>query len=72
MELKPCPVCGGNPKLYKRRSKVYYECNGDCWTCTKDFSTELEARKAWNQLADKYAQEDTRHPELLEVDNATD
>lgn len=50
VELKSCPYCGGKPKLHKHKSKWYYECNGDCWTRTKDFWSVSEAREAWNQI----------------------
>lgn len=30
MELNTCPNCGGHPKLHKKRSQYYYECDSDC------------------------------------------
>lgn len=49
-ELKSCPYCGGKPKLHKHKHKYYYECNGDCWTRTKDFWSVSEALEAWNRI----------------------
>lgn len=31
IELKPCPNCGGEPRLHKTsRGKFRYECSSDC------------------------------------------
>lgn len=49
-KLKNCPNCGGVPKLHKRRSKFYYECDGDCWTRTHTHLNASEAAKEWNSL----------------------
>ena len=49
--LQDCPNCGGRPKLRKRNKyKVYYECDGDCWTQTNKYYTEEEAAREWNSL----------------------
>ena len=49
-KLNPCPNCGGTPKLHKRKKKVYYACNFDCWTRTSAYEDEADARQAWNAL----------------------
>lgn len=49
-ELKQCPNCGGLPRLYRKRNKVFYECNGDCWTRTHAYYNEADAAKEWNTL----------------------
>lgn len=49
-ELKPCPNCGGTPSLHKKRNKVFYECNGDCWTRTHYHYNMKGAAKEWNSL----------------------
>lgn len=48
--LQPCPYCGASPKLLKKKNKVYYECNGDCWASTKAHWDEADARTEWNSL----------------------
>lgn len=48
--VKACPNCGGYPRLKRKRNKFYYECDGDCWTQTKKYSSEYDARLAWNSL----------------------
>ena len=49
-EMNPCPNCGGIPVLRKHRNKVYYECNGDCWTRTHSYYAEEDAAEEWNSL----------------------
>lgn len=50
IELQRCPNCGGPAKLHTRRSKFYYECDGDCWTSTGLYSTQEGAAREWNRL----------------------
>lgn len=52
IKLQPCPNCGGKPKLRKksRFGKVWYECDGDCWTQTDKYWDEQDARNEWNGL----------------------
>lgn len=49
-ELKQCPNCGGFPKLHRKGNRVFYECNGDCWTRTHAYYDEADAAKEWNNL----------------------
>lgn len=57
-ELKPCPFCGEDAKVYKLpsiyRNRSYYgiECgSNECITLTMsaDYRTEQEAIEAWNR-----------------------
>ena len=50
LELKQCPNCGGFPRLHKKRNKVFYECDGDCWTRTRAYYEEAVAAREWNTL----------------------
>ena len=50
MPLQMCPNCGGLPRLKHRRHKVYYECDGDCWTQTHKYLFKEDAAKEWNSL----------------------
>ena len=51
-ELQRCPNCGGSAKLHKtgQFGKVWYECDGDCWTQTDQYWDEKDARAEWNSL----------------------
>lgn len=49
-ELKSCPKCGGTGKLHKRNRKFYVECDGDCWTQTKKYTSANLAIRAWNEM----------------------
>lgn len=65
-ELKPCPFCGGEPKIVKERRYPNYESNGiDAWRVecrTFDcpiryanytyFTRRYKAIEAWNRRAD--------------------
>ena len=48
VELKPCPNCGGPPKIHKTHKKFYVECDGDCWTQTGKHWYQEDAVKEWN------------------------
>jgi hypothetical protein len=51
IELQRCPNCGSElVKLNKSRSRVWYECDGDCWTQGDKCHTVEEAAKSWNTL----------------------
>ena len=44
IELKPCPNCGGEPRLHKTsRGKFRYECSSDCWLHTSNYWQESDA-----------------------------
>lgn len=67
VELKPCPICGSDPKLqisrngYGRRSKVVYghTCSnpkcGWSYACTT-YSNLEEANSEWNKKVDRKEQ----------------
>lgn len=53
-ELKPCPFCGGKPRVQEHRYVGYASTFGvvclDCCCETRPFfDTEEEAIKAWNR-----------------------
>lgn len=53
MPLQCCPVCGGPPKLHKKKSsswRYWYECDGNCWTQTDKHSTPEDAAAEWQSL----------------------
>jgi hypothetical protein len=64
-ELKPCPYCGGTPKLYQKGYKFYYECDGDCWTQTHKHYDIGDAVIEWNNLERK--EENNRDTYIQEV-----
>ena len=51
-ELQTCPNCGDSAKLHKtgQFGKVWYECDGDCWTQTDKYWNEKDARAEWNSI----------------------
>lgn len=46
-ELKPCPFCGGEPKVTERNGLSFFWC-GECGTTSK-IAKESEAREDWNR-----------------------
>lgn len=55
IELKPCPFCGGDGKLFVLYDGYHVECNSG-WKCpviprTWGYETESEAEEAWNRRA---------------------
>jgi len=58
MNLKPCPFCGGNPKIqedsFMHGSYYDIQCQ-KCWAQSKGYPTEEMAIMAWNsRYDDKY------------------
>lgn len=49
VELQPCQNCGGRARLHTKGYKVYFECDGDCWTRTKAYFSIEDAAREWNQ-----------------------
>lgn len=60
LELKPCPFCGGKPKIYniyknyadadtRKVWKVMCGARVDCCALLNDFDTPEEAADAWNR-----------------------
>jgi Lar family restriction alleviation protein len=60
LELKPCPFCGGKPKVYdiykkhvdadtRKVWKVMCGARVDCCALLNDFDTPEEAADAWNR-----------------------
>lgn len=45
-ELKPCPFCGGEPKVTEREGFAFFWC-GECAASSK-IAKESEAREYWN------------------------
>lgn len=72
-ELKPCPFCGGNAKMFSAKANaagtrfVYWvECNGSMCKCspkTENYYTKEEAAKAWNKRASDWIPCSERMPE---------
>lgn len=51
-ELKPCPFCGGEAKLYKAKSwEIFVECTS-CHTDSAIFYDVEKAIEAWNRRTD--------------------
>lgn len=46
-ELKPCPFCGGEPKVTEREGFAFFWC-GECGASSK-IAKESEAREYWNR-----------------------
>lgn len=57
-ELHNCPNCGARPKLRKKRGKVRFECDGDCWTTTRWHWDNADAIKEWNSLRKEVLSDD--------------
>lgn len=56
--LQKCPNCGSEiVLLHCKNGKFQYECGGDCWTSTKWFRLEKDARYAWNKLTKETREE---------------
>lgn len=52
-QLKPCPFCGGKPKIYTFANEEYYvKCDG-CYARTDLYDSENCAKKAWNRRANE-------------------
>ena len=59
-ELKPCPFCGREAKVYQDERGYYVSCT-HCFTVVgyeadpcNDFQTEAEAIAAWNKMANEF------------------
>ena len=63
-KLKPCPFCGGQPKIYdivrryvddepgvppRKRWKVMCGARVDCCAILNDYASPQEAAQAWNR-----------------------
>lgn len=49
-ELKPCPLCGGQSKIYQEDGpdKLYYARCSSCFSETKSYKTQEEVIEEWN------------------------
>lgn len=52
IRLNACPNCGGTPKLHRKgkNGKMWFECDGDCWTQTDKYWSKQEVISAWNNI----------------------
>lgn len=74
-ELKPCPFCGGNAKMFSAKANaagtrfVYWvECNGSMCKCspkTENYYTKEEAAEAWNKRASDWIPCSERMPDMM-------
>lgn len=48
--IKPCPNCGGFPKMNRKKDKIWFECDGNCWTQTGKYYFYEDALKEWNSI----------------------
>ena len=50
MELKPCPFCGGEAKIYRSKYDAFVGCD-KCHISTWSGDSEQELVDAWNRRA---------------------
>ena len=50
-ELKPCPFCGGEPKLCGPFNHWFWVQCSSCYVRTPDCNSERQSRRSWNKRA---------------------